>query len=121
MRAIRWRLPLAWALLIEVLVVWPHPPSLPQAWDVVGADKYVHASLFAVLAVLAARALAQEARPAWIALAASAAFGMFTELEQHFIPSRAMELGDFLADVTGAAVGVVAFTIWAHRRREFSR
>jgi VanZ family protein len=46
---------------------------------------------------------------------------MFTELEQHFIPSRSMELGDFLADAAGAALGFVAFTMWAQRRREFSR
>ncbi|MHB1312415.1 MAG: VanZ family protein [Gemmatimonadaceae bacterium] len=119
--AIRWRLPLAWALLIEALVVWPHPPELPQAWNGIGFDKFVHAGLFAVLAALVTRALVQEARPAWIALAASAAYAMFTELEQHFIPSRSMELGDFLADAVGATLGVVAFTVWAQRRREFSR
>jgi len=119
--ATRWRLPLAWALLIEVLIVWPHPPDLPQDWNVVGFDKAVHASLFAVLSFLAARALVEEARPAWVAVAASAAFGLFTELEQHFIPSRSMELGDFLADAAGATLGFVAFTVWAHRRRELSR
>lgn len=116
-----WRLPVVWAVLIELLVIWPHPPELPPALDVVGLDKFVHAGLFGILAVLLARALVQEARPAWIALAASAAYGMFTELEQHFIPSRSMELGDFLADAAGAALGLVAFTVWAQRRREFSR
>jgi VanZ family protein len=119
--ATRWRLPLAWALLIEILIIWPHPPDLPQAWNGFGLDKFVHFSLFAVLAALAVRALVAEARPAWLALAASVAFGMFTELEQHFIPSRSMELGDFLADAAGAALGFVAFTMWAQRRREFSR
>ncbi len=118
---LRWRWTLAWALVIEGLVLWPKPPELPQAWDVVGFDKFVHAGLFAVLALLASRALDEQARPAWPALAASMAFGLFTELEQYFIPSRSMELGDFLADAAGAALGLVVFTVWARRRREFSR
>jgi VanZ family protein len=115
----RARLAFVWALLIEALIVWPHPPEVPQPLDFSGIDKVVHSILFGTLAVLLARVLAEKARPLWIAVAVSAAYGAFTEFEQHFIPSRSMELGDFLADAAGATVGVLAFIVWARRRREF--
>jgi VanZ family protein len=117
----RWRAPLAWAAVIEALVVWPHPPDVPSAWNGLGLDKWFHAGLFAVLAVLIARELLNQSRPLWIAFTVAAAFGLFTEGEQYFIPSRSMELGDFLADATGAALGLLVFALWAQRRREFSR
>ena len=129
MIAVRWRAPVAWALLIEVLVLWPNPPDVPQGWnlfwsDFVQTDKLVHAFLFAVLAVLIVRVLIVAARPWWLSFAASTAFGAFTEIQQHFIPSRAMEFGDFLADTAGAVVGLVAFIAFialARSRRELSR
>ena len=130
--ASRWRGPLAWAVLIEVLLLWPHPPHLPRSWysfplfAVIGIDTCVHAFLFGVLAALLARALSAGSRsagsrPAWTSFAMSALFGAFTEFQQYLIPSRSMALGDFLADATGAALGLAAYTIWAQRRREISR
>jgi VanZ family protein len=112
--------------LIEVLILWPNPPQIPQAWSLdwfgtVSTDKLAHASLFAVLTVLIVRALVIEARPWWLAFAGAAAFGAFTEIQQQFIPSRSMELGDFLADVAGAALGLAAFVVKARTRRELSR
>lgn len=125
----RWRPPVLWALLIEALVLWPNPPEVSLGWTVIWLDfmkldKLVHTALFAVLTVLLMRASLVASRPRPAALAAfglSAAFGAFTELQQHFIPTRAMEFGDFLADASGAAVGLLVFAAWALRRREFSR
>ena len=122
----RWRASAAWALLIEALILWPNPPQVPPGWTLdwfgwVTLDKLAHASLFAVLSVLIVRALMVEARPWWMAFAGAAAFGAFTEIQQQFIPSRSMELGDFLADVAGAAVGLAAFVVMARTRRELSR
>ena len=37
-----------------------------------------------------------------LAFVLAAAFGAVTEVQQHFIPSRSMEFGDFLADAGGA-------------------
>lgn len=127
--AARWRSSVLWALLIEAMVLWPNPPEVPQGWtiiwlDFLKLDRMVHAALFAVLTVLLMRAWLVASRPQRAAAAAfglSAAFGAFTELQQHFIPTRSMEFGDFLADAAGAAVGLVAFAAWALRRREFSR
>lgn len=127
--AARWRPSVLWALLIEAMVLWPNPPEAPHGWtiiwlDFLKLDRMVHAALFAVLTVLLIRAWLVAWRPQRAAVAAfglSAVFGAFTELQQHFIPTRAMEFGDFLADAAGAAVGLVAFAAWALRRREFSR
>jgi len=122
----RWRASAVWALLIEVMILWPNVPEVPQGWtilwpDFIKMDKLVHAGLFAVLSWLLVRVLVVEARPWWMAFALASAFGVFTEVQQHFIPSRAMELGDFLADAAGAALGLVAFVAWARRRQELSR
>jgi VanZ family protein len=117
----RWLPAAAWALVIEALIVWPHPPSLPRAWSVPGIDKVVHAVLFGVMAVLAMRALLTRDRAWFVAFVGTVAFGAFTEAQQYFIPSRSLELGDILADTAGAAMGLVLFVTLAQRRREFSR
>jgi len=117
---VRWALVIAWALLIEGLLVWPHPPELPAAYSFAGIDKVVHLTLFGVLGVLTARALRPDA-PWWAAVVGAVLFGALTELEQHFIPTRSMELGDLLADSTGALIGVALWAVWALRRRELRR
>jgi len=110
-----------WALFIEALMLWPSPPDVPRGLNVTGLDKAVHALLFGVLAALAGRAGATRARPVWPALVGVVVFGAFTEFEQSFIPTRSMELGDFLADAAGAVIGLVVFAAWAPRRRELHR
>jgi len=107
-------------------VLWPNPPSVPQGWnfvwlDSIAPDKLVHAGLFAVMCFLIVRALAVEARPKLVAFVATAAFGACTEFQQHFVPTRSMEFGDFLADAAGSAIGLAIFAAWALRRREFNR
>jgi VanZ family protein len=110
-----------WAVFIEALVLWPSPPDVPQPFTIVGFDKLVHAAVFAVQAVLIARALRGPRQRWWYALGASIAFGAATEWQQHFIPSRSMELDDLLADAIGAVVGLVVFAAWAPRRQELHR
>lgn len=107
-----------WAVLIEVLLLWPSPPDVSQRLLGVGFDKVVHTSLFAVQAGLWAWALTGKSRPIWPAVVGTVAFGAFTELQQHFLPSRSMELGDLLADASGAVIGAAAFAALALRRRE---
>ncbi len=111
----------AWALLIEVMVLWPYPPEVPEPFHFIGLDKLVHASLFGVQAALVAPALRAGARPWWPAVVGVIAFGAFTELEQHFIPSRSMELDDFFADTVGALIGAGLFAALARRRQELHR
>jgi VanZ family protein len=110
-----------WVLVIEGLMIWPHPPAAPQLINFPGIDKVVHLGLFGTLAALSARALGGTPRTWWPALLGAMLFGAFTEFEQSFIPSRSMDLGDFLADSAGAAIGLAMFAAWALRRRELRR
>ncbi|MDP1890796.1 MAG: VanZ family protein [Gemmatimonadaceae bacterium] len=117
----RWTWVLGWAVIIELLLLWPSPPEVPRLLRGIGFDKIVHAALFAVQAMLGAWALAGSRRPTWPALAGAIAFAALTELQQLLIPGRAMELGDFLADAAGAAVGLALFAALAPTRRELHR
>jgi VanZ family protein len=117
----RWAWVVGWAVLIEVLLLWPSPPDVPSLPWGIGFDKIVHAALFAVQAVLGAWALQEHRRSAWPALAGAVAFGALTEVQQQLMPSRAMELGDFLADAAGAIIGLAMFAALAPSRRELHR
>lgn len=110
-----------WAVLIEVLLLWPSPPTVSQRLLGLSLDTFAHAVLFAGQAALLAWALRVRGRRVWPAAAAAIVFGALTELQQHFLPSRAMELSDLLADATGAVIGAAAFAALALRRREFER
>ena len=112
MRLSRWLAPVLWAGVIEVLTSWPNPPVVAAP---PGTDKVVHHALYAVLAFLSMRAGWPQSgsRLPWklavAVLVGVAAFGALDEWHQQFIPSRAMELGDWLADATGVIVGTVAY------------
>lgn len=100
--------PLLWAALILILTSIPgsHIPSPPFRYF----DKIVHLAIYGVLGWLTARASANGARgasSALIAIAAVSCFGAVDEWHQKFIPQRSMELLDWAADTTGAAIGVV--------------
>ena len=108
---------LGWASLILIVTSIPIPGTLATA-SPAGADKLVHATMYAVLAWLTSRgAGAPSARAAMVVFAAVAAFGAFDEWHQRFVPGRMSSRADLVADVIGAGVGVLAFQS-AHRRRE---
>jgi VanZ family protein len=114
----RWTWAVGWAVLIEVLVLWPSPPEVPQPLWIIGFDKLAHAALFAGQATLAAWALQGERRPLWPAFVGTVLFGACTESQQYFLPSRFVELGDLLANTAGASIGLAVFAALAPRRRE---
>lgn len=120
-----WWWVLAWAAVIEWLVLWPSPPQVSEPFSFIGLDKLVHGGMFAVQAMLAVVALRRDGRARWSAVAIAAvgvaAFGALTEVEQHFVPTRSMEFGDFVADALGAMGGALALALWAPRRRELDR
>jgi VanZ family protein len=104
----RWLPPLLWAAFILILTSIPgaHIPDPPFR----NFDKVVHLAIYGVLGWLAARAAANHSRvatPVLIAIAVVSCFGAFDEWHQQFIPQRSMELLDWAADTTGAAIGAV--------------
>ena len=107
---------MGWASLIFIATSIPIPGALATA-SPAGADKLVHATMYAVLAWLTARGATASVRAGIIVFTAVAAFGALDEWHQRFIPGRMSDAADLVADVIGAGVGVLAFQS-AHRRRE---
>lgn len=87
------------ALVSLYVLFWPRPagPAGPP-----GADKIVHAVLFALLAATSRWRLGPGAR----VLAGVAAYAALSELVQAVaLPERGGDLLDLLADLLGAALG----------------
>ncbi|MDQ2768615.1 MAG: VanZ family protein [Gemmatimonadota bacterium] len=104
----RWLPPLVWAAFILILTSIPGSrlPVLPFRYF----DKIVHLTIYGVLGWLTARSWANGSCVPAAALATIAVvscFGAFDEWHQQFIPQRSMELLDWAADTTGAAIGAV--------------
>lgn len=81
--------------------------GIPAPWD-----KLVHATAYAVLGALLQLGLGRPA-VAWVA---AALYGLSDEVHQYFVPGRMFDLGDWLADAVGAALGAY----WALRWRKVS-
>ena len=77
-------------------------------------DWMTHGAGYAVLAVLACRALARglgrpvTARAAALAVLISTVYGVTDELHQSFVPGRIADAWDLLKDAAGAAAGALA-------------
>ena len=102
----RWLPPLLWAAFILILTSIPGSriPDLPFRYF----DKLVHLAIYGMLGWLTARANGSRgASAALVAIILVSCFGAFDEWHQQFIPQRSMELLDWAADTTGAAIGAV--------------
>ena len=76
-------------------------------------DKIIHASEYAGLGFLLARAFG--ARRWWLGIVLGALYGVSDEFHQTFTPHRSgNDLGDMTADLIGSAVGATAW--WLLRR-----
>ena len=112
-----WWPPIAWAagILVATWIPGAYVPRLPGPE---GTDKLIHFAFFVVLAFLIQRAPRERgsARLTLYVILALAAFGALDEYVQQFIPGRDMELFDWIADVSGAIVGVVIARLTLERR-----
>ena len=107
-----WVLPLAVAAAIFWLSAQSHYPGgiqLPPP-----LDKVAHATVFGALALALDLAVRQNRqglpmyrRHLWVFLAVSA-FGATDEWHQRFVPGRACEFGDWIADTLGGGLGLLA-------------
>ena len=112
---LRWAPVLAWAALV---VVWAVIPGRVLPGKVVpGLDKIAHFAFYAVLALLAQRAVRRSRLTSWAAVTVSCGLlGAMLELVQHFLPGRSMSIADMLANLAGAAVGSAAYILWTRKR-----
>jgi VanZ family protein len=101
----RWRPVILWAAAILVMTSWPSPGGIP---DVTGIDKVAHFGVYAVLGTLVARALlpARTRSVLVFAFIGIATFGALDELHQNWIPGRDASVADWIADFSGALVGL---------------
>ena len=86
------------------------PPSVPEAFPF--RDKGIHFVEYAVLGLLVGFATrrswpgAGALRTQLLALVICAGWGVLDELHQAFVPGRASDLRDGVADILGASVGL---------------
>jgi len=92
----------AGGIMLGLLFLRGHP--IPAGWD-----KAAHFATFAVITALLWRGTAGRAPLA--VLGAVVSFAALDEVHQMFMPGRAAELADFLADAAAAAVVCAALFI----------
>lgn len=104
----RWAPVVVWAAVIVILTSIPgiRPPI-----NVGYSDKIAHFGVYAILGWLAGRAMLAPRTPGrllavWTSLAL---FGALDELHQIWIPNRMTALSDWVADLLGLAIGLLAF------------
>jgi VanZ family protein len=110
-----------WLLLIFICSCFhktPIPPSRIIPWD-----KIAHATEYAILGYLAARA-AYFAGVRWLQahfMAVTIVFGFFyaisDEWHQYFVPGRSADPADAAADLIGVFLGCVIFWALLRKRR----
>ncbi|MGZ3426596.1 MAG: VanZ family protein [Polyangia bacterium] len=80
-------------------------------------DKLIHATEYAGLAFLLARAFG--ARRWWLGILVGLAFGISDEFHQTFTPHRSgNDLGDITADGVGSLIGACAWMLLRRRRAD---
>jgi len=91
-----------WAAGIWWLSSNPSPPG--SSWlEIPHLDKVAHFGLFFVQAILL-RVAGMSARMAFLV---AITWGGIDEVHQRFVPGRAADHGDWLADVVGATIGAL--------------
>jgi VanZ family protein len=112
----RYAPPALWAALLLTATSVP----VPNVGAPGGSDKVVHVLLYAVLAFLVARALPPTGRTRerlLLVLVGVSLFGYVDEWHQQFIPGRAQDHMDWIADTVGGILGLlVASTQWRRER-----
>jgi VanZ family protein len=82
------------------------------------SDKTAHLWAYAVLAILAVRAVAGGLprrviwRVALLAFLIAAGHGIFDEVHQAFVPGRSADVLDWFADASGSVLGIGVCWLW---------
>ncbi|MBL8960171.1 MAG: VanZ family protein [Gemmatimonadetes bacterium] len=106
---------LAWALGILCVTSVPGA-SIPRGTTFPGLDKVIHGAMYFGLGRAAIRAAGSAP---WKVLAAVGTFAALDEAHQEWIPGRSGDVGDWVADVAGATLGIAGFR--ARGRQELVR
>lgn len=107
-----WAPALAWAAALWMASSLPTVPGP----DFPAADKVMHFAAYAVLGGLLAFGAARSGTPPVAAIALGLLYGAVDEVHQAFVPGRAPDPLDWLADAAGILAAVHLFTRWRARR-----
>ena len=96
-------------VLYTLFIFWlsSAPRDMPVILRWPGGDKVVHLGEYTPLGVLLLRAFSRFQLPA--AFATGAMIGGLDEMFQGFVPTRHVSAWDYLADVTGIAIGLLIY------------
>lgn len=100
-------------ILILVLILMP-ASGIPSV-GIPGIDKLAHCSMFGFLTLCYYGEYYYEHRrnpKALYAMGSIAIYALLTEFMQLFVPGRACDLIDWLADVTGIILAVLCFNLF---------
>lgn len=81
-----------------------------------GRDKIAHFLAYAVLGALLGHAVGGRARIAF-AVALGLLYALFDEIHQSYVPGRAADAADWVADALGTITGALGYDSWYRRRR----
>lgn len=99
----------------------PNPPDVPLPFA--GADKLMHAILYAGLTAIVSVGIRRSNRQVtfWVQAAVplvfAAVYGLTDEIHQIFVPTRSFDPLDLAANVTGAAIMQAMLLAWWRLRR----
>ena len=110
------KLQLLWALAIAALIIAASSRSRVAGPDVPHIDKVTHFAVYGLLATLVCR-VGRGWRGAAAGLIAASLFGITDEWHQSWVPGRSVELADWIADTSGAALAVTLYAGWTGYRR----
>ena len=105
-----------WAAYAALIFFLSSQSTLPMPMSFPNQDKLVHASAYAVMGLLAWRALKHEYKGGWLAVlsvALASCYGVTDEFHQSFVVGRDADVWDWLADTIGATLMVA----WLYRRQ----
>jgi VanZ family protein len=109
-----WLPVVVWMGLIFYLSAQPDLPHPQSGWADLLVSSIAHAFMFAVLAVLWVRVLAERPRAWLLALILTWLYALSDEFHQAFVPGRTPDLLDLLCDGGGAMLGLWG---WVRLRR----
>jgi VanZ family protein len=98
-------------IILNILFTLPGTAFPSDDWMTrIWFDKWVHTGLFFVLIILVGWAIRSDRKPWAIILISAAVYGILVEIVQHkWIPFRSFDWGDWIADITGSVLGMLAF------------
>lgn len=115
---------LLWWLAVTVALAAPQhnfadlPDWYPRVLQFQALDKVIHALLFGILGLLSARSfrlLPLLRRPLLTAFLLTSLYGLIVEVGQEVLTDRSGEVGDWVANVVGAAVAIAPLALRGRR------